>query len=156
MGEGHPLRAPTSPEWPSRNARGATRRFFTGQIQTTVAREMNDMDITIPRTVLIYGNSLFVAGVAAELDVVPGLTIERVDTAGLTSPGRFQIGCPTIVIVDLATIHGDLLLHCLLQCPTLVLVGLDLKKSRVIVLNSQFFPVTTLQELTLVLQHLPP
>jgi hypothetical protein len=112
------------------------------------------MNGTTPRTVLIYGNSLFVAGVAAELDAVPGLIIKRVDTSGLRSVEQMQTGCPATLIVDLATIPGNLVLHCLLQCPTLVIVGLDLKNSRVIVLNSQFFPVTTLQELTCVLQHL--
>ncbi len=112
------------------------------------------MNITTPLTVLIYGNSLFVTGVAAELGAVPGLTIKRVDIASLTPPEQLDIGCPSTLIVDLATIHGDLLLHCLLACPTLVLVGLDLKNSRVMVMNSEFFPVSTLQELTHVLQGL--
>ncbi len=106
------------------------------------------------QTVLIYGNSLFVAGVAAELGSVPGLAIERVDTAGLQTHEHLHTACPTILIVDLATTLADMVLHCLLDCPTVVLVGLDLKHSRVIVLNSQFFPVTTLQELTHVIQHL--
>lgn len=128
--------------------------LFQREIQTIVVREKNTMNSTKPRTVLIYGNSLFVAGVAAELGAVPGLTIKRVDISGLTSPEQLQIGCATTLIIDLATIHSDLLLHCLLECPTMVLVGLDLKNSRVMVLNSQFFPVSTLQELTHVLQHL--
>jgi hypothetical protein len=112
------------------------------------------MNGTTLRTVLIYGNSLFVAGVAAELDTVPGLIIKRFDTSGLSSIGQLQMGCPATLIVDLAMTHSNLVLHCLLECPMLVVVGLDLKNSRVIVLNSQFFPVKTLQELTHVLQRL--
>jgi hypothetical protein len=125
--------------------------LFRGRIQTTVAREVTNKNSPTSRNILIYGNSLFVAGVAAELGAVPGLTIKRVNLSGLTSPAQLQIGCPTALIVDLATIHGDLLLHCLLECSTLVVVGLDLRHSRVIVLNSQFFPVKTLQELMHVL-----
>jgi hypothetical protein len=41
-----------------------------------------------------------------------------------------------------------------MDCPNLMLVGLDLQNSRVVLLNSQFFPVTTLHDLTQVLQYL--
>jgi hypothetical protein len=110
--------------------------------------------MTAPQTVLIYGNSLFVAGVAGELRDVPGLTIERIDSAGLQTHAQLHSTCPSILIVDLATTPADLILHCLIDCPTLVLVGLDLRNNRVMVLNRQFFPVTTLHELTQVIQGL--
>lgn len=112
------------------------------------------MKMAHSQTVLIYGNSLFVAGVAAELGAVPGLLIERIDTAGLKTTEQLRTTYPTILIIDLATTHADVVLHCLIDCPALVLVGLDLRNSRVMVLTSQFFPMTTLQELTHVIRYL--
>ncbi len=107
------------------------------------------------QTVLIYGNSLFVAGVAAELGTMPDLLIERINPAGLRTFAQLRSTCPTVLILDLATTHADLVLTCLMECPTLVLIGLDLQDSRVVVLSSQFFPVTTVQDLTRLIRHLP-
>jgi hypothetical protein len=124
------------------------------QTSATHIGEIGDNSMNTRRAVLIYGNSLFLAGVAAQLDTVPGLLIERVDTSGLRTSEWLQPGCPQILIIDLATTRADFVLHCLMDCPTLMLVGLDLQNSRAILLNSQFFPVTTLQDLTQVLQSL--
>lgn len=106
------------------------------------------------QTILIYGNSLFVAGVAAELGTMPNLSIERIDTADLKMVPQLYATCPTLLIVDLATTSADIVLTCLIECPTLVLIGLDLKGSRVVILSSKSFPVTTVQELTSVIQQL--
>lgn len=106
------------------------------------------------QTVLIYGNSLFVAGVAAELGAMPDLLIERIDPAGLRTFEQLHSTCPTVLILDLATTHADLVLTCLMECPALVLIGLDLKASRVVVMSSQFFPVTTVPDLTRLIRHL--
>jgi len=107
------------------------------------------------QTVLIYGNSLFVAGVAAELGTMPDLLIERIDPAGLRTFEQLHSTCPTVLILDLATTHADLVLTCLMECSALVLIGLDLKASRVVVLSSRFFPVTTVPDLTRLIRHLP-
>jgi hypothetical protein len=124
------------------------------QIAATHAGEPGESSMNTRQAVLIYGNSLFIAGVAAQLDTVPDLLIERIDTSGLRTSEWLRPGCPQILIIDLATTQADFVLHCLMDCPDLILVGLDLLNSRVILLNSQFFPVTTLQDLTEVLQYL--
>jgi hypothetical protein len=128
--------------------------YVPTQTSATHTGEVGEHSMNTRQAVLIYGNSLFIAGVAAQLDAVPDLLIERIDTSGLQTSEDLRPGCPQVLIIDLATTHADFVLHCLMDCPNLMLVGLDLQNSRVVLLNSQFFPVTTLHDLTQVLQYL--
>lgn len=101
--------------------------------------------------VLIYGNSLFIAGVAAQLSAVPGLAVQRVATA--TALGD---RCPGVLVFDLTAVRADLVLGWLTDCAQLTLVGLDLRRSRVVVFSTGALQVASVEELGRLVRRLAP
>ena len=76
------------------------------------------------RRVVLYGDSLILAGVRASLDRCPDLQVLSLDPS-LDSPiGAVRACCPATFIFDMDAVRPDFQLS-LLQQPGLLLVGID-------------------------------
>jgi hypothetical protein len=102
-----------------------------------------------PRRVILYGSSLFVAGVEACLCGQPGLVVTRIDPA---LPGDIR-GLPALrpdAIIfdygdaDMATLPG--VAQLLRTIPGVLIIGLDLTSQAVTVLSGQQRVVTRVED----------
>lgn len=97
------------------------------------------------RTVL-YGDSLIMAGVRANLSVCPGLDLILLDQP-LARPGE-QICAlhPDTIIFDLGSTQPDIF-FCLLQQPSLLLIGLDPESHQALVWSGRRVCALSAQDL---------
>jgi hypothetical protein len=84
------------------------------------------------RRVILYGNTLILQGVWANLANSPGLDVVVVDQPSRISPEELTAYCPAAVIFDMSVIEPRLLLG-LLQQPGLLLVGMDSETHKALV-----------------------
>jgi hypothetical protein len=76
------------------------------------------------RRVILYGNSLILAGVRAVLEKCPDLEIRILDHPLDKPLEKLEAYCPAALIFDLSAVQGDPLLS-LFQQPGLLLIGID-------------------------------
>jgi len=76
------------------------------------------------RRVILYGNTLILRGVWANLANCPGLEVTVLDQPQQVSPEELAACCPAAIIFDMSVIQPDLLLG-LFQQPGLLLIGMD-------------------------------
>jgi hypothetical protein len=106
--------------------------------------------------VVLYGNSLLMAGVEASLRGRTGLDVVRIDA---TLPNVAQSLCalhPDVVIFDLATPLSNFQLpsSILQEHSGISLIGLDLNSNKVLVLSGQEHTVLAANDLAQVIQLL--
>ena len=104
------------------------------------------------RTVVLYGNSLFIAGVEASLRDRAGLDVVRVDATLPNARQRLTALRPDVVILDLAAPHSEFTIPFLRNHPGLPMIGLDMTSSTVIVLSTQRYTALTANDLARVIQ----
>ena len=105
------------------------------------------------RTVVLYGNSLLMAGVEASLRGRPGLDVVRIDTALPDARERLNAFRPDVVILDLmAPHHWEFAIPFLREHPGLSLIGLDPNSKTVTVLSNQQHTALTTNDLAQVIQ----
>jgi len=109
--------------------------------------------------VVLYGNSLFMAGVEASLRGQPGLDVVRIDTTLPNVAQRLDALHPDVIIFDLTTSNSPFSdLHfpssILQEHPGLSLIGLDLNSNQVLVLSGQQHTVLAADDLAQVIQTL--
>ncbi len=100
-----------------------------------------------PRTVGVYGNSLFIAGIEASLQAQSGLEVSRIATASPDSTESLAQGCPDVIVFDLASAQPPVSISFLAEHPRLTLIGLDLKSNSVLVLSGKYSRVLTTNHL---------
>jgi hypothetical protein len=104
------------------------------------------------RKVVLYGNSLFMAGVEASLKRKDGLDVQRIDA---TLPGarqRLDALRPAAVVFDLADPPLGFVLPFLREHLDLPLVGLDVTSNTVLVLSCRQYTALTVNDLAQVIQ----
>jgi hypothetical protein len=107
------------------------------------------------RRVVLYGSSLFVAGIEAGLRASRNLEILHVD-AGTAQPlEEIRQLAPDAVAFDADRVTSDLLLPLLKECPGPVLVGLDLDSNRVLVLSGRQSHILSMDQLVRVIGSIP-
>ena len=107
--------------------------------------------------VVLYGNSLFMAGVEASLRGRHGLDVVRIDTTLPDAAQRLDALRPDVIIFDLIAPNSPFSnLHfpasILQEHPGISLIGLDLNSNTVIVFSSQQHTVLTANDLAQVIQ----
>jgi chemotaxis response regulator CheB len=103
------------------------------------------------RTVVLYGNSLYVAGLEACLKGKPGLDVVRVD-ATLPDPGqRLKDLCPDVIILDLAAPDSEFAIPFLRKHPGLPIIDLDITSDTVVVLSTQQYTTLSANDLAQVI-----
>ncbi|MCZ7574278.1 MAG: hypothetical protein M5U01_37480 [Ardenticatenaceae bacterium] len=100
--------------------------------------------------VVLYGASLFVAGVETSLRNRPRLDVERIDAALPDARQRLNALRPDVIIFDssdarLGTLPG--MTQLLRENPGVPVIGLDLTSNEVTVLSSQQWSATTIEDL---------
>jgi DNA-binding NarL/FixJ family response regulator len=105
-----------------------------------------------PRKVVLYGNSLFLAGVEASLTDRTGLEVSRLEANLPDALERLDALGPDVVILDMAESNAEFALKILKEHPGLPLIGLDLSKNnQVLVLSGQKREAFTAHDLTTVI-----
>jgi len=105
-----------------------------------------------PRKVVLYGNSLFLAGVEASLTDRTGLEVSRLEANLPDVQERLNALGPDVVILDMAESNAEFALTILREHPGLPLIGLDLSKNnQVLVLSGQEREAFTAHDLTAVI-----
>ncbi len=103
------------------------------------------------RTVLLYGQSLLLSGVAASLRREPGLRVSQAatwDKAGELLAAHI----PDVLIFDLANASQDHVLPLLVKNPGILLIGLDLEHNRAVLLGGRETRALTLEGMRDVVQ----
>ena len=87
------------------------------------------------RTVVLYGDSVVLAGVGASLGCCPRLRVVSVPASCATTPQELDALCPSAVILDLGMVKTDFAFALLREHPDLLLIGLDPGGDRLLVLS---------------------
>lgn len=103
--------------------------------------------------VILYGNSLFVAGVEASLRNTSGLDAVRIDATLPDAAQQLDALCPDAVIFDLTAPDSPFAIRFLSEHPGLPLVGLDLNSKKVLVLSGQQHTVLAANDLAQVIRQ---
>ena len=115
------------------------------------------------RTVLLYGRSLLLAGVAASLARCPGLQVAQAAT--WTEASRLLAECmPDVLIFDLTDTcesrpegHGIFdILALLFKNPHLLLIGLDAECNRAVLVSGQEAQSLSLSKIEEIVFHSEP
>ncbi|MFO7698543.1 MAG: hypothetical protein R6X16_15515 [Anaerolineae bacterium] len=85
--------------------------------------------------VVLYGDSLVLAGVGQSLECYPRFKVLSVDASGDDAPGRLEALCPAAVILDLSVVSMDLAFSLLEGHPDLLLIGLDPGGDKLVMLS---------------------
>ena len=89
------------------------------------------------KKVLLYGSSLFIAGLNASLSTIPGLKIRRFEAHETNYVERVRTEKPDVIIVELVNASYNLTLSLLQKFPGVTLIGLDLESDQLLVLSVQ-------------------
>jgi len=93
--------------------------------------------MTNSRRVLLCGKSLFISGLQASLEGVPGLELQLVEPQPDRICDRISEWQPHITIVEGGLIHGSFFLSLLLDFPWMKLIALDIEDNRMLVFSGQ-------------------
>ncbi len=86
---------------------------------------------------ILYGNSVFLAGIKAQLEQVPALELIVLET-GQTAVVEWICACrPQVVFFDLAMGYPDFAVPLLHELPGLLLIGVDPNSNELLILSSQ-------------------
>jgi len=101
------------------------------------------------RTVLLYGQSLLLSGVAASLGQTPGLRVSHAATWAeaiplLAPPARI----PDVLIFDLTNSNESHVLPLLLKNPRILMIGLDAECNQAVLVSGQPARSLTLNQIT--------
>lgn len=99
------------------------------------------------RRVLVYGNTLSMAGIAASLKGEPGLEIIIVDPKDPTAQQNLKAFDPETIIFDRSDQHSILDLALLREQSGLLLIGVDPSSDEALVLSGKLSRVLTIKEL---------
>jgi hypothetical protein len=90
------------------------------------------------KRVVVYGNSLNMAGIAASLKVDASLSVVCIDPHALTARQHLDEINPAAIAFDLRDPSSDLDLTLLRARPDLLLIGVDPSSDEVLILSGQF------------------
>ena len=87
--------------------------------------------------VVLYGNSLVLAGMGASLKTYPGIELICLDVQPPAAAQELGALSPTAVIFDLGAVPPEFPFSLLRQQPDLVLIGVDAAGDKLLVLSGQ-------------------
>jgi hypothetical protein len=107
------------------------------------------------KKVILYGGSLFIAGLDASLSAIHGLDIQRVEALAGNELELVRAGTPDVIIVDLGVASKNLTLALLQKFPGVTLIGLDPESDQLLILSVQQQKALATADLVKVIQ-IPP
>lgn len=99
------------------------------------------------RRAVLYGNTIFLAGLAVQYANRPGLEIMTIDADQPHAEQQLDASAPNVIVFDLTAAQPDRAIHLLKKNPGLVLVGVDATSDQVLVLSGHTSPVLTTDDL---------
>jgi len=108
------------------------------------------------RTVALYGGNLAISAIAASLQEKPEFQVQQV--GGLPSGIIDQLNAdpPDAILFDLAEGHPHFTIPLLHEHPTTVLIGVDLKTNKMLVLSGERSRLLTAEDLMKVIERGAP
>jgi hypothetical protein len=105
---------------------------------------------------VLYGNSIFLAGIKAELEQQVALKLITIES-GCTDAANLIRDCnPCLVLFDLASEQPGLAVSLLREQPGLMLIGVDPSSDELLVLSGQPQPALSMADLVKVINHIEP
>jgi hypothetical protein len=108
-----------------------------------------------PQKVLLYGNSLVLAGMEVSLLAYPSLFVMTLDISPEITPRDLCDLRPSVIIFDLATVAPDFPLSLLREQPELMLIGLDAAGDKLLLFSGQQAHTLTTDQLVQMIESLP-
>lgn len=102
---------------------------------------------------IVYGNSVFLAGIKTQLEQVPALELFAMEAAQTKVVDRMCACQPQAVIFDLSMGYPDFALSLLHELPGLLLIGVDPNSNEMLVLSGQQERAVTLTDLLKVIHR---
>lgn len=96
----------------------------------------------------IYGNSVFLAGIKAELERATALELLTIETGRADALELICTRQPRAVLFDLGTGPLDFVVSLLRGQPDLLVIGVDPSKDEILILSSQPVQARSMQDLT--------
>ena len=97
--------------------------------------------------VVLYGSSLYMAGLAASLKTNPSLNVIHIHAGSPAFEHCRQAQAPAAFVFDLGEISADLVLSQLRACPGLLVIGVDAASEDILVLSGQRARALTMNDL---------
>jgi hypothetical protein len=86
-------------------------------------------------SVIMYGNSVFLAGLKAKLEQEPGIVLKTVDPGSTDVVEEIQYSKPCALIFDLAERQPDFTIGLLRKLPGLLVIGVNPSSDEVLVFS---------------------
>jgi DNA-binding NarL/FixJ family response regulator len=102
--------------------------------------------------IMLYGDSLFLAGIEVSLRAMHGFTVVRVSGNLAEAEASYDALRPNVIIIDTSADHADDTVRSLSALPGLRLVGLTPASCDVVVFSGARSPATTMDDLARILQ----
>lgn len=102
--------------------------------------------------VVLYGNSVFLAGIRAELELDPQMELIAVDAGSTDLLTRIRYLKPCTLLFDLSEGQPDIAVALLHEQPSLLLIGVDPSSDELLVLSNQPTHVVNLSDLIKLIQ----
>jgi hypothetical protein len=99
------------------------------------------------RRVVLYGSDLVISTVGANLQGRVGLQIVQIDPLLPDALQRLDSARPDVVLFDLAGTQPDLTIAVLRKNPGLLLIGVDLKTDKMLVMSGEESQLVTTDDL---------
>jgi hypothetical protein len=103
--------------------------------------------MSVHSCLVLYGNSVFLAGIKADLERHPGTELVAVDAGSTDVMERVRHLKPFALLFDLAEGQPDYVIALLQEQPNLLLIGVDPSSDDLLVLSNQPVPAFNLSEL---------
>ncbi len=97
--------------------------------------------------VVVYGSSLYMAGLAASLKADPSLDVTHIHSGSPAFEQCRQAQPPAAFVFDLGEIAADLVLLQLRVCPGLMLIAVDAATEDILVLSGQQVRAVTMNDM---------
>ena len=113
----------------------------------------------MPKTkkIILYGSSLFIAGLDASLSAIPGLDIQRVEAKAGDDLEHVRAVAPEVIIVEMGIASKNLTFTLLQKFQGVTLIGLNPESDHLLVVSVQQQTALAAADLVKVIQdpHLP-
>ncbi len=108
--------------------------------------------VTSSRLVL-YGNSVFLAGIRAQLEHIPALDLITMEAAPVDMAVWVRACRPQAVLFDLAMGYPDFVVELLHEQPSLLLIGVDPNSNELLILSGQRDRAVAMEDLLRVIRR---
>lgn len=105
------------------------------------------------RRILIYGNTLALAGIALALERRPDFSVQMIDAESATIMQQIETYSPHVIIFDSSQTNAESILNRLEQSPDVLAIGIAANSDRMLLWRGQSLRALTTEDLIHVIQN---